>query len=66
MFKGDQSWWISPYQVVNDEFEANDQTYALSVSQKISAKTSVMIYQELGFYENNAQHSSSFSLSYRF
>ncbi len=66
LFLGNQAWWLSPYQVIYDEYDANDKAIALSLCQKMSDRIYAMVYHQIGFFENEAQHSSSLNLSYSF
>jgi tetratricopeptide (TPR) repeat protein len=64
LYLGNQAWWTSPYGVLNDTFTAHDSAYAISIYSPLSKKLGVLLYHQIGYQDNEADHSSSFSISY--
>ncbi len=62
---GDQAWWSSPYDVINDDFETFSTVYGLSLYSPITKNLGILLYSQFGKQDNETDFSSALTLSYR-
>lgn len=63
---GDGAWWISPYGIVNDTFEAEDRILGASAKYPINKHIDLMVYYQRGYTDDESKELGSLSLSYTF
>jgi len=64
LYEGEQAWWTNPYGAINDSFDADARSYALSLSSPLGSRMGILIYHQIGVQDHETQHSSFITLSY--
>lgn len=64
LYLGKQAWWINPYGVVSDDFDASSSAYGFSLSSPLSKRMGILLYHQIGIQDNESEHSSFITLTY--
>ncbi len=62
--QGYQAWWVNPYGAITDDFNAVDDSYALSLWAPFGKHLGLLLYHQIGLIDEEYRHLTSLSLAY--